>query len=56
MKIFIFLILIILISGLWGYFQVKLFPFEKFGYLYMFTALINGGIIGHIGNKIFYKY
>ena len=47
------IILIIIISGIWGYFQFKIFPTEQFGYLNIFTSFIGGYIIGYIGAKLF---
>lgn len=54
----IFIIIIaIIISGIWGYFQVKLFPIETFGYLYIFTSFIGGYLIGYlVSNFILNKY
>jgi hypothetical protein len=50
----IFIILIaLIISALWGYFQVKLFPVKDFGYLYIFTSFIGGYMIGYIISKLF---
>jgi len=37
LSIILILLIAIIISGLWGYFQVKLFPVEQYGYLFIFT-------------------
>lgn len=52
-SIILALLIAIIISGLWGYFQVKLFPVKEFGYLYIFTSFIGGYVIGYIFSKFF---
>jgi len=50
MKIFTIIILIV-ISGIWGYYQIKLFPPKNFGCLYIFTSFAGGYCIGYLGSK-----
>ena len=38
--------LAIILGGIWGWFQVDLFPMEKFGVLFILTAAIGGLTIG----------
>lgn len=46
------LIVIILLSAIWGWFQPDIFPVEKFGPLCFFTAGIGGYLIGYFGSKL----
>ena len=50
-KNIIIIMLMILLSGLWGFLQLTIFPFENFGFLYLITSIIGGGIIGIILSK-----
>ena len=54
-KFAIILIILIglIISFIWGYLQVKLFPIKDFGYLYIFTSFIGGYLFGYIFSKFF---
>lgn len=47
------LIIFIIIAGIWGFFQVKLFPTKDFGYFYIITSFIGGCVIGCIYSKFF---
>ena len=52
-SIILALLIGIIISSLWGYFQVKLFPVKEFGYLYIVTSFIGGYLIGYVFSKFF---
>ncbi len=48
LRLIIFIIIVITLAALWGYFQPTLFPQEKYGYLYIVTSSIGGFSIGSI--------
>lgn len=52
-SIILALLIGIIISSLWGYFQVKLFPVKEFGYLHIVTSFIGGYLIGYVFSKFF---
>ena len=47
----IVLIVIIILSVIWGGFQSTLFPTETYGILYIVSAFFGGILIGLIGQK-----
>ena len=47
------IIFILTFCSIWGYLQPKLFPIEKYGYLFIFTSIIGGYLIGYFGAKFF---
>jgi quinol-cytochrome oxidoreductase complex cytochrome b subunit len=49
----IIFILIIAVSGVWGYLQPIWLPSEKYGTLYIITAMAGGAVIGFIGGWIY---
>jgi len=51
MKIII-LCLTVIGGGMWGWYQPVIFPYEKFGILFVITAFVGGYIIGQIGWQI----
>lgn len=52
-KFFLFLILTIILGGLWGYSQIIIFPFKEYGLLALLTTLIGGFFIGYTIGKIY---
>ena len=43
--------LTIILAGFWGYMQPTLFPIETYSILFIFTAILGGGLIAHIINN-----
>lgn len=56
MKLFLALLIIFCLGGLWGYLQPFIFPVEQFGIICYLSSMIGGIFIGYFGMKIFFKY
>jgi|688.fasta_scaffold61079_6 hypothetical protein len=52
----LFILITSTLGGIWGYFQVNMFPIETYGNLWIFTAFGGGFLIGYICAQVYWFF